>query len=396
MSYLNKEGTSNATAHTADRSQAAEPTTINSDGSADGLANQKNESPTANDVLSTKEGNETKGKESSLPENNQHGHVKGVGPPVAVEERHENPAWEKYISSPEQQRAVSPTDAQKNDNLEDTPSNKIVYLSNDDLTLFTSFPETKIETHLFDIKPLAEEHSSAPPTQDHESETSTISKASIDADQENKNEDGFDREKGLFGKKGFFVQKRRWMCSSCTRSSIVIVLFGLIVCISITLAFIWPRLPLLQIQGASLVVGPTVTYNPSATTYMASWDLDIATDNRNNYVPVTAVVIDTFVRHSLTGTIFGRGQQSNVVLRPVSQYKMTLPIDINYQAKPDDAVMNQILASCGPGPKSNTTQPLEVDFGITIHIWGLSYFGYTPTITLTPPAGGFMCPFSAT
>ncbi|KAG2177714.1 hypothetical protein INT44_008228 [Umbelopsis vinacea] len=398
MSYLNKEGTSNALSHTVDRHQAAESTTINSGDSAAEKANQKNESPTVNEVLSTKEGSETKGKESSVPENNQQGHVKGVEPRVAVEQRHENPAWEKYILSPEQQqRAVNSTGGQKdnNDNVEGALTNNTVYLSNDDLRLFTSFPETKIETHLFDIKPLAEEHSSAPPTQDNESETSTISKASIDADQEKKDEDSFDREKGLFGKKGFFTQKRRWACSSFTRSSIVIVLFGLIVCISITLAFIWPRLPLLQIQGASLAGGPTVTYNPSATTYMASWDLEIATDNRNNYVPVTAVVIDTFVRHSLTGTIFGRGQQSNVVLRPVSQYKMTLPIEINYQAKPDDAVMNQILASCGPGPKSNTTQPLGVDFGITLHIWGLSYFGYTPTITLTPPAGGFMCPFSA-
>jgi hypothetical protein len=286
----------------------------------------------------------------------------------------------------------------KNDNLEVSPSNKMVYLSNDDLTLLTSFRETKIETHLFDIKPLPEGHSPAPlpPKQENESETSTLSKASIDVDQERKNEDGFDREKGLFGKKGFFVKKRNGMCSSCPRSSIVIVLFGLIVCISITLAFIWPRLPLLQLQGASLALGPTVTYNPSATTYVASWNLDIAIDNRNNYVPVTAVVIDTFVRHSLTGTIFGRGQQNNVVLRPVSQYKMMLPIDINYQAKPDDGVMNQILASCGPGPKLNTTQSLEVDFGITVHIWGLSYFGYRPTITLTPPAGGFMCPFKAT
>jgi hypothetical protein len=290
------------------------------------------------------------------------------------------------------------TQKDKEDDLEYSPSNEIVYLSNEDLTLFTSFPGDKIETHLFNIDPLPETHlpPPSPPTQDNESETSTVLKVVIEEDQEKKNDDGFDREKGLFGKKGFFVKKRSWMCSSCTRSSIVIVLFGLIVCTSIILAFIWPRLPLLQIQGASLALGPTVTYNPSATTYTASWDLDIATDNRNNYVPVTAVIMDTFVRHSLTGTIFGRGQQHNVVLRPVSQYKMTLPIDINYQAKPDDAVINQILASCGPGPKSNTTQPLEVDFGITIHIWGLSYFGYTPTITLTPPAGGFMCPFSAT
>ncbi|KAH8552751.1 hypothetical protein BGW37DRAFT_439968 [Umbelopsis sp. PMI_123] len=105
--------------------------------------------------------------------------------------------------------------------------------------------------------------------------------------------------------------------------------------------------------------------------------------------------MDTFVRHSLTGIIFGRGQQHNVVLRPISQYNMTLPIDINYQAKPDDALMSQILAACGPGPKSNNTQTLQVDFGITIHIWGLSYFGYSPTITLTPPPGGFQCPYSA-
>jgi hypothetical protein len=108
MSNLNKEGTSNATFYAADRYQAAESTTNNSGDSADGMTDQKNEfeSPTANDALSTKEGNETKGKESSLPENNQQSHVKGVEPPVLVEERSENPAWEKYISSPEQQRGM--------------------------------------------------------------------------------------------------------------------------------------------------------------------------------------------------------------------------------------------------------------------------------------------------
>lgn len=111
MSNLNKEGTSVATFYTSDRYQAADATTITTTDTgdkADEMTNSKNElnSSTANDALLTKEGSETKGKESSLPERNLHGHVKGVESAVAVDERYGNPAWEKYISSPEQQRGM--------------------------------------------------------------------------------------------------------------------------------------------------------------------------------------------------------------------------------------------------------------------------------------------------
>lgn len=107
MSNLNKEGTSIATFYTSDRYQAADPTTNIGD-KADEMTNQKNElkSPTANDALLTKEGSETKGKEASLPEKNLQGHLKGAESAVAVDERYGNQAWEKYISSPEQQRGM--------------------------------------------------------------------------------------------------------------------------------------------------------------------------------------------------------------------------------------------------------------------------------------------------
>jgi hypothetical protein len=108
MSNLNKEGTSIATFYTSDRYQAADPTTTNTGDKADEMTNQKNElkSPTTDDALLTKEGNETKGKESSLPEKNLQGNLKGVESAGAVDERYVNPAWEKYISSPEQQRGI--------------------------------------------------------------------------------------------------------------------------------------------------------------------------------------------------------------------------------------------------------------------------------------------------
>lgn len=266
---------------------------------------------------------------------------------------------------------------------------EVVYLTDTESNLFSDIPEPQTEKHLRDIGPLP--LSNASPTSPLAAQNAMTPTAFITSVQEEIEEKG-DCEKGNSGAQLPATQRKR--CCGCNRASTVIACFGILVCVSVALAFIWPRLPLMQLEGSSLTGGPAVTYNPTVTKYEASWTLDVATDNRNNYVPIRVVAMDTFVRHSLTGTVIGRGQQQNVVLRPTTQYKLPLPIDISYQAKPDDPLMHHILSACGPGPKTNTTQPLQVDFGITIHIWGLSYFGYRPTVTLGPPAGGFKCPTS--
>lgn len=264
-------------------------------------------------------------------------------------------------------------------------STEVVYLTDKEMAFF---PDSKIESRLFDTKTL--EGARLPMTQG-QIQSSRLSLASMNKGSGEKD----DCEKGINVVQSSAARKKRRLgCLCCSRSCIVIACFGLLVCVSVVLAFIWPRLPLMQIEGSSVWQSPYVSFNPSATNYEASWTLDVSTDNRNNYVPITAVIVDTFVRHSLTGTVLGRGQVQNVVFHPTSRYNMPLPIDIGYQSKPDDPLMKQLISACGPGTKGNTTQSLELDFGITIHIWGLSYFGYKPTVTLTPPAGGFVCPFS--
>ncbi|KAJ2963762.1 hypothetical protein NQZ79_g1322 [Umbelopsis isabellina] len=174
-----------------------------------------------------------------------------------------------------------------------------------------------------------------------------------------------------------------------SRSSIVMICFATLVSLSVILAFIWPRLPLFQVTGASLWYSPQVSRYPTITKYAAGWNLEVSVDNRNNYLPTAIVDMDIFVRHSASGTIFGHGRQQHLTVNAYTKYNMSLALNIDYDGKPDDPIMHDLFVACGPGPRTNETHVLQVHFGVKISIWGLSYFGYNPTVILTPPSGGF-------
>lgn len=198
-----------------------------------------------------------------------------------------------------------------------------------------------------------------------------------------------DCEKGII-----VIEAQRKKGIQFSRSSIVMICFATLVSISVTLAFLWPRLPLFQISGASLWYSPKVSHYSTSTKYATGWNLEVSVDNHNNYLPTSIVDMDIFVRHSASGTIFGHGRQQHLMINANSKYNMSLPLNIDYDGKPDDPIIHELELACGPGPRNNETHVLQVHFGIRISIWGLSYFGYNPTVILTPPSGGFVCPYS--
>jgi hypothetical protein len=208
-----------------------------------------------------------------------------------------------------------------------------------------------------------------------QSEANTLYTSSVKYDKDESSPKGCDCERGIIV---IEAERKQWRYQF-SRSSIVMICFAVLVCLSVLLAFIWPRLPLFQISGSSLSYSPQVVRNSAMTKYAVGWNLDVSVDNRNNYLPTSIVNMDIFARHSASGII----------------YNMSLPLNIEYESKPDDPVMHDIFAACGPGPRTNETHVLQVHFGVKVSIWGLSYFGYNPTVILTPPAGGYVCPYSA-
>lgn len=187
--------------------------------------------------------------------------------------------------------------------------------------------------------------------------------------------------------------------------------------------FLWPRTPLMRIEGASLTSPAKITETRQGVmvgnvAFESEWLVNITVDNRQNHVPTRLVQIQTLAKDALTGLIIGKGLHNDdpnpehIVLAPNAISTIQLPIRVDYQARDiTDTTFVDLSKACSPqhmipfntpdnnamsSSSSNTNQreALPLHFWITLHFFGLDWLGYKPTVIATPATGGFACPQS--
>lgn len=207
----------------------------------------------------------------------------------------------------------------------------------------------------------------------------------------------------------------------CGHPGWVFVIFLLFIGIVVTAYVLWPRTPLMRIEGASLVSPAQITETHQGVmvgnvAFESQWLVNVTVDNRQNRVPTRLVRVEVLAKDALTGLTIGKGlhnddqtDASALVLPPDTISPIQLPVVIDYQARDSsDTTFSNLKSACTSQPpitiydnKTNQTitqQPepeaIQLHFWITLYIWGLEWFGYKPTVIATPATGGFACPLS--
>ncbi|KAI9477109.1 hypothetical protein BDB00DRAFT_934113 [Zychaea mexicana] len=184
-------------------------------------------------------------------------------------------------------------------------------------------------------------------------------------------------------------RKRRTVC--------VITTFAILMAGAITTFLTWPRTPLFRIDGASLLQSPSITEthftNAGNVAFESAWSVTASIDNRQNYIPLH-FTMETVVKSS--GTVIGRhlqqqqqqeGQQVDLPARSISQ--VNIPVYIDYEARQaSDPIFSSLRRAC----VEISHEALQLQFWITIHIAGLEWTSYNPSIVATPATGGLLCP----
>ncbi|KAI9258909.1 hypothetical protein BDA99DRAFT_425206, partial [Phascolomyces articulosus] len=183
---------------------------------------------------------------------------------------------------------------------------------------------------------------------------------------------------------------------------------------------LWPRTPLMRIEGAALLSPAHITETHQGmmignVAFESQWLVNVTVDNRQNRVPTRLTQIDVLAKDALTGLVIGKNSNDNkgsvsndqTVLPANSISTIQLPISLDYQARDDtDTTFSTLKKACTQQPpkthhddKTNQTiteQPeresLQLHFWITLHIFGLDLVSYRPTLIATPATGGFACP----
>lgn len=214
--------------------------------------------------------------------------------------------------------------------------------------------------------------------------------------------------------------KRRKRC--CGRRVWVFGGFLVLIAAIVAAYLVWPRTPLLRIEGASLLSAPQVTETNQGVmvgnvAFQSQWLVNVTVDNRENRVPTRLNRITVLVKDALTGLVIGKGLHDDepasdalvTVLPAQTISTIQLPIAINYEARDDsDTTFASLEKACTPQASQTiydsrtnqtiTQQPereqLLLHFWITLDIYALDVFGYKPTVIATPATGGFACPLS--
>jgi hypothetical protein len=204
--------------------------------------------------------------------------------------------------------------------------------------------------------------------------------------------------------------KRRTGCFCfCGKREWVILIF-LCVILSIVLAFVfWPRIPLIRVEGAELILPTKVTQTQhnmvsggsnSNVAFESTWLLNITVDNRCNYVTTRFNRIQIITKDAMTGLLVGKGLEGdNIYLDGHTISTIQLPISVNYQA-PDglDTTFSNLIRACTnnstTGEAAGQHHSLSIQFWFTLYLFGLDWFGYKPSVIATPATGGFFCPSS--
>jgi hypothetical protein len=177
--------------------------------------------------------------------------------------------------------------------------------------------------------------------------------------------------------------------------------------------FLWPRTPLMRIEGASLTTPAKITETKQGVmvgnvAFESEWLVNITVDNRQNHVPTRLVQVQILAKDALTGLVIGKGLHNDdpnpehIVLAPNAISTIQIPIRVDYQARDStDTTLVNLSKACSPQQSipvnthsSHQRESLPLHFWITLHFFGLDWLNYKPTVIATPATGGFACPQS--
>lgn len=240
------------------------------------------------------------------------------------------------------------------------------------------------------------------------------SQKTIEQRQKQKQKKRSEKEKE---KKDEDVNKERSKNRGFGRRGWVFCTFISLVIIVLTTSFLWPRTPLMRIEGASLTVPAKITEARQGVmvgnvAFESEWLVNITVDNRQNYVPTRLVQVQVLAKDALTGLVIGKGLHNDdpnpdhIVLPANTISTIQIPIRVDYQARDStDTTFVDLTKSCSPQNALNSSpnngvsatsqrEALPLHFWITLHFFGLDWLNYKPTVIATPATGGFACPQS--
>lgn len=127
----------------------------------------------------------------------------------------------------------------------------------------------------------------------------------------------------------------------CGRRGWVICIFLFLIIFVLVIYFIWPRTPLMRIEGASLTTPAKMSETKQGAmvgnvAFESDWLVNITVDNRQNHVPTRLVQVQVVTKDALTGLVIGRGLHNNdlspepIVLPPNSITTIQIPIHVDY------------------------------------------------------------------
>ncbi|KAI9498705.1 hypothetical protein BDB00DRAFT_924990 [Zychaea mexicana] len=204
----------------------------------------------------------------------------------------------------------------------------------------------------------------------------------------------------------------------CGRRGWVFGSFIFFILLIIAAYLLWPRTPLMRIEGATLLSPARITETHQGVmvgnvAFESQWLVNVTVDNRQNRVPTRLTQIEVLAKDALTGLVIGKGDSNDnsneQALAASTISTIQLQVSLDYQARDDtDTTFSTLKKACTQQPpktyhdsKTNQTiteQPkresLQLHFWITLHIFGLDWVGYRPTLIATPATGGFACPLS--
>ncbi|SAL96725.1 hypothetical protein [Absidia glauca] len=181
-----------------------------------------------------------------------------------------------------------------------------------------------------------------------------------------------------------------------TRGCLLLCFFFFILFGGFFLFLIWPRVPLLRIEGASVISPVEIVQNQQGwmenVMFTTSWLVNVTVDNRQNYLPTRLNKVQVIVKDAATNALVGKGAHNDdpmdvVLMDGIST--VSLLVTVNYQARDmSDPTLADLVHAC----HRPTASSLPLHFWITLYIFGFDWLGFTPTVIATPASSGFSCP----
>ncbi|KAI8064406.1 hypothetical protein BC940DRAFT_348704 [Gongronella butleri] len=154
------------------------------------------------------------------------------------------------------------------------------------------------------------------------------------------------------------------------RRMCVVSLFVSLIVVSLLSFVLWPRTPLIRVEGASLLSPVRITETGQGTLvgnvqFESQWLVNFTMDNRANWlVPTRFIQMHLLVKDALSGNIIGKGFQNDhpepVVLDPRAISNIHLAVALDYQARDlTDATFAGLKVACTlpPAPHSISSPP---------------------------------------